>query len=121
MKADVPRDSEIARGRRATATILRGVVRYISSVPSTSSLRTTNSELFDIFDELKTLRDEHLMKGISKIGELQNWQKFWTKAQPIVLKLASKLEQQGYGYLDPEELPVNEAGDEEKRNHDVAN
>ena len=81
---------------------MQAAVRDISSVPLGSSLRTEKLAIFDIFGALQTLHDMHLLNGTDERGEMQNWMEFWSRAQPVVLALGMKLDEEGYG-LDSDE------------------
>ena len=94
--AIVPPDSEIARARKAVLAITRAVVNDISAVPLNSPLRTDNVEIFSIFGALQTLHDAYVVNGTEE-GVLDNWGEFWSRAEPVVLSLGTKLDEDGFG------------------------
>jgi hypothetical protein len=96
--AIVPANSEIGRARKATVTIMRAVVQKISSVPISSSLRTEEADIFNIFGALQALHDMHLVNGGSEAGEVESWSEFWSRTQPVMLALGMKLDEEGYGF-----------------------
>ncbi|KAF8996432.1 hypothetical protein BDQ17DRAFT_1364434 [Cyathus striatus] len=92
--APVSPESEIGRARRAVAKILQAMIQDISSIPMSSPLRAAHSELFAVFGALLPLYDVHLA---TREGEVADWAEFWGRAQPILLQLAMKLDEDGYG------------------------
>ena len=69
-------------------------------MPVNSSLRSEKSAIFDIFGALQALHHMHVVNGVD---ETENWTEFWTRAQPVVLALGMKLDEEGYGF-DSDEL-----------------
>jgi hypothetical protein len=107
--AIVPPESEIGHARKSVATITQAVVQDISAVPISSSLRTEKSEIFNIFSALQALHDMYL---VNDTIEPENWTEFWSRAQPVVLALGMKLDEEGYGY--PSRSDESESQEREK-------
>lgn len=97
--AGAPPESEIGRARTAVVTIMRAVVKDLSSVPAASPLRTEYSEMFGIFGALLALHDVYL---VDTSLDVEAWREFWPRAQPIILSLGMKLDENGFG-LKPED------------------
>jgi hypothetical protein len=72
-------------------------VHDLSSIPLNSPLRTQHSGTFDIFGALLALHDMYLLDADGKVEE---WTAFWSRAQPILLTLGMKLDEDGYGLKD---------------------
>ncbi|KAF9497711.1 hypothetical protein BDN71DRAFT_560360 [Pleurotus eryngii] len=105
MQAEAEPGSHIYRARQATIVLARAVIRDIASIPSTQPLHVDHPQIFALLGALTPLHDLYLAGHNSKDGkslDLQEWTAFWERAQPILLDLASKLDEQGFG-LDKEE------------------
>ncbi|KAJ8453684.1 hypothetical protein ONZ45_g19611 [Pleurotus djamor] len=104
MQAEVTPESEIHRARKATTSIARVVLQDLASVPS-NPLHADNPQVFAILGALMPLHDVYLDGLKEKEGiilDLPEWTEFWEKAQPILLELALKLDEAGFG-LDKQE------------------
>ncbi|TFK64318.1 hypothetical protein BDN72DRAFT_881578 [Pluteus cervinus] len=56
----VPATSEVARARRAIASITQVIIKNISSIPMNSPLRTKHQKIFEIFGTLEVLGKTYL-------------------------------------------------------------
>ncbi|KAF4590925.1 hypothetical protein EYR40_009522 [Pleurotus pulmonarius] len=105
MQAEAKAGSPIYRARQATIVLTRAVIRDIASIPSTQPLHVDHPQIFALLGALMPLHDLYLAGHNPKEGkslDLQEWTAFWERGQPILLDLASKLDEQGFG-LDKEE------------------
>jgi hypothetical protein len=98
---------------------MQAVVQDISAVPFSSPLRSEKSEVFNIFGALHALHDMYVVNSSGEIIEAENWTQFWSRAQPVVLTLGMKLDEEGYGFRSdksrsPEDLKREMNGDQGK-------
>ncbi|KAF8173881.1 hypothetical protein K438DRAFT_1850200 [Mycena galopus ATCC 62051] len=92
MNSEAPPGSDIDRARKAVFQITQYVVVVLSSVSSGSQLRVAHSEIFAIVGAL-----EPAFMVYDGEGDTQEWTKFWSRVQPIILELAMQLDQAGFG------------------------
>lgn len=76
------------RARVAVAKLLRAVVFNLSSIPANSPIRAQKPEVFNVFGALVPLHDVYLT---SVDGQVDEWREFWSKAQPIMIRLGELL------------------------------
>ncbi|KAG6836237.1 hypothetical protein H0H93_009929 [Arthromyces matolae] len=98
-------ESEIGRARKAIPVILRAAVHQMSSLPLTSPIRTEHPDLFDVFGALQTIHDTYLKDDIV---DIETWSEFWSRTQPVIVDLGTKLNDKGFG------LPADEMEGEQK-------
>jgi hypothetical protein len=92
--------SDIARARAAIGVLTGTVVRDLASIPLNSTIRADHREIFDIFGALVPLYDVYISEGQDL--EQPAWAEFWSKALRIMVPLAVKLDEGGYGLEDGE-------------------
>lgn len=56
---------------------------------------------FSILGALVPLHDMYIVHG--EAPEVPVWSEFWSRAQPIILTLGMKLDEDGYGFKKSEE------------------
>lgn len=92
--APVGPKSEIARARRASAPILRAVIRDINSVPQDHPLREQAKDMFESLQVVTMLSEVHLLESEdAAVGFMQ----FWPTSQDHILRILDDLSAAGYG------------------------
>ncbi|KAK7053735.1 hypothetical protein R3P38DRAFT_2501309 [Favolaschia claudopus] len=92
MNTATPSGSHLDRSRKCVFQLTNTVVRYLSSVPASSPLRTKHSGIFDLLGALQAP-----FMVYDGEGDAQEWTQFWSRTQPIILELGAQLDQAGFG------------------------
>jgi hypothetical protein len=97
-QAPLEAGSDIARARAAIVVLTGTVVRDLTSIPLKSAIRSEHHKIFEVFGALVPLYDLYIAEG-QDLGQ-PAWSEFWSKAQHIMMALAMKLDEGGYGLDD---------------------
>ncbi|KAJ6544318.1 hypothetical protein B0H19DRAFT_1170336 [Mycena capillaripes] len=93
MNSEAPPNSNIDRARKSVFRLTKFLVSsLLSPIPQSSSLRVAHSATFDL---LGALEPSFMIYGGE--GDVKEWTKFWARTQPILLELATQLDQAGFG------------------------
>ncbi|KIK56384.1 hypothetical protein GYMLUDRAFT_247894 [Collybiopsis luxurians FD-317 M1] len=83
--AAVPDDSPIAQGRAGVLEITKQIVRTMSAIPPHSSLRSSHPDVFQSFQNLKSVYD-----GYSP-DDLESWQRFYGGLESELVDFTSSI------------------------------
>jgi hypothetical protein len=92
--APVGPKSEIARARRASAPILRAVIRDINSIPQDHRLREQATDMFESLKVVTMLSEVHLLESEDVVLGFTH---FWPVSQEHILQILDDLGSAGYG------------------------
>ncbi|KAF7331453.1 hypothetical protein MKEN_00024000 [Mycena kentingensis (nom. inval.)] len=90
--AAVPPDSEIGRARKALFDITKLATELLSAVPDSAALKNEYAPVFGLSGALDACFLAYEGPGKHGDEDLQEWTKFWSRAQPIVLEMAVMLD-----------------------------
>ena len=85
----------------------------ISSIPESSPLREQHAELFGMFGALQPLHDVYLENIEGGLMDVQEWNNFWSRAEPVLIALGQALDEKGFG-LEADERKAAGMADDEK-------
>lgn len=90
MNSEAPEDSDLDRARRSVAMLTEKIVNLLKSMSSSSPIRAEHPAIFALSAALENL-------CISCEALDLGWRDFWSRAQPVVLELGTKLREAGFG------------------------
>jgi len=97
---EASKDTELYKARAAIVTIITSIVHAFQAIPQTAPVRKEASLVFDISGAIFPLYDVFL-EGQEGPPGVPDWGTFWDRSQPILLTLASALDDAGLGMTEP--------------------
>ncbi|KAJ6615473.1 hypothetical protein B0H10DRAFT_1949845 [Mycena sp. CBHHK59/15] len=86
-------EDQMYPARRTVSAMVDGIVMNLSSVKLSSPLRTAHPMIFHLLGALEPL----CAAFPDPYDDIQDWMRYWSRAQPIILELATLLDQAGFG------------------------
>ncbi|KAJ7062819.1 hypothetical protein C8F01DRAFT_1135346 [Mycena amicta] len=102
-------DSDVARARKAIFKVAQLFTQILSAVPDSASIRKEHAKAFALHGALDVLFFDYNGPATGDSDsdgaiDLQEWTKFWIRAQPIVIELAGVLDESKEAFM---ELPAD--------------